>query len=98
MPALGNLQTVLESDPYLERHRISDLLEELTSRLLAEKPDDPREFLLALVHKWKLQKLSRSRRRRYTGLIQSVVRVLDEDPTLDIKDSPLQDWAASLPE
>lgn len=44
----------MEASEYLTKHRIMDLFENLTSALVYEKPDDPREFAREFIKKIQL--------------------------------------------
>lgn len=44
----------MEASEYLTKHRIMDLFENLTSALVYEKPDDPREFAKEFIKKIQL--------------------------------------------
>ncbi|XP_048195780.1 EF-hand calcium-binding domain-containing protein 10 [Perognathus longimembris pacificus] len=43
---------------YLEKHRIMDMLNYLTSMLLFSKPEKPREFLMSLLERMRIAKVT----------------------------------------
>ncbi|KAM4874354.1 EF-hand calcium-binding domain-containing protein 10 [Thomomys bottae] len=54
MAAISNRE--LQAKEYLEKHRIMDLLNYLTSMLLFNQPEKPREFLMTLLERMRIAK------------------------------------------
>nr|XP_002131050.1 EF-hand calcium-binding domain-containing protein 10-like [Ciona intestinalis] len=48
----------LEAGTYLEKHRVLDLLDNMTSMLIFGRPDDPKTFLIQQLEKLKIAKQS----------------------------------------
>ncbi|XP_069852356.1 EF-hand calcium-binding domain-containing protein 10 isoform X1 [Dipodomys merriami] len=48
----------LQAKEYLEKHRILDVLNYLTSMLLFNKPENPREFLMSLLERIRIAKVT----------------------------------------
>ncbi|XP_005343920.1 EF-hand calcium-binding domain-containing protein 10 [Microtus ochrogaster] len=48
----------LQAKEYLEKHRIMELLSQLTSFLLFDRPNKPREYLITLLERLKIAKLT----------------------------------------
>lgn len=48
----------VDTNTYLERHRIIDLFNNMTSMLIYNRPDDPKDFLILQLEKLKVAKQS----------------------------------------
>ncbi|OBS66309.1 hypothetical protein A6R68_05149 [Neotoma lepida] len=56
MNSAGNRE--LQAKEYLEKHRIMDLLSQLTSFLLFVRPKKPREYLISLLERLRITKVT----------------------------------------